>query len=1324
MKKFFTLFFALFMMAFCAKAQFLLQEGFESATLPTGWTIIDNDGDGFNWFPTMSTTENYSYHSGSGCITSASWDSDEGALTPDNWLITPAINLTSNATLTFWVVGQDPSYAEENYSVYVATSNTVAAFTATTAVLTGVSTDTYTQKSVDLSAYTGQTVYIAFRHHITSDMFMLNIDDVEIFAQPTDPTISVVPTAIDFGTVGMPGSSVSTATITAYNLTAGITATTSAPFEVSADGTTYGTTATIAQAGGTLYVKYTPTAAGSNNGTVTLSSTGATSVTLTLTGNAVDCSNTPLPYTTNFTNDALNNCWTIVDANNDGDPETNQGMWNFMVTDEWAQYFYHGTNAANDWLISPVFDIPQTGAISSFDYKVRSSTYPEKFSVWVIPANGTYLNAIQIIGTQTVTNTAFETQYLDLASYAGQSIQIAFKAESDPNMYGLNITNFFVGADIPTTMTVTPTAIDFGSIPAGMTVENMIIINSANLNEAINVTTAAPYSVSLNGTTYNTTVTIPANPALSVADTIYVKFAPTAAGSFDGYVTISTSTISDTVVLTGTAADCSTITTFPFTEDFEETSTTRSCWTINDANNDGRTFSFYNGAARCQYHSTNPADDWLISPEITFTGSQLLSVDYRSGSAYYAEKFMVAAINGTTTTLLTDTIDATLTTYETEFVDLSSLNGTYRIGIHCVSDPDQLYLYIDNFVISDVAEASLTVTPDSVEFIGIMGQASAAQEVAVTGLALTSSISVSAPANFEVSADNTTFGATATIANTGLATQASLYVRYNPATAGAHTGTITLTSGTATVSVYVEGNAVDCSDGIASLPFTHDFNDAVVPPLCWGYNDASHMGAITIEEGNYGAAFAAVDYLITPEIHSTLPMSLSLDYQTLAGLNDISSSSTFRIGYSSTDDNYGSFTWLAPVVANQIDENFFNYTSLFPAGTKYVAIDVTEIGTFTYGMSSYYNYMIFDNFSLTEVSNPEISAGTTSIDFGNIHVGDNATETVAIAGALLTTDITATTTAPFEVSADNTTFGATATIPAAGGNLYVRYAPTAAGTHTGNVTLTSTGATSVTINLTGRAIDCSSIATLPFVEDFEGELGECWLLIDADGDTHNWEKVSGPSMNCHSGEGAIASASYDEAALTPDNWLVTPKINLSTDATLSYWICAQDASYAAEHYGVYISTTDVSTSSFTLLFEETIDANGGAKAPGAYKQKNINLSAYTGQNVYIAFRHFNCTDMFWLNLDDIYVGEGTGINKVDENTISVYPNPANNVINVNATSNISNVEVYTIAGQKVGDFTANGTQTVISTANLSNGMYMMRINTENGVINKKFSVVR
>mgnify|MGYP002523822420 CR=1 FL=1 len=95
-----------------------------------------------------------------------------------------------------------------------------------------------------------------------------------------------------------------------------------------------------------------------------------------------------------------------------------------------------------------------------------------------------------------------------------------------------------------------------------------------------------------------------------------------------------------------------------------------------------------------------------------------------------------------------------------------------------------------------------------------------------------------------------------------------------------------------------------------------------------------------------------------------------------------------------------------------------------------------------------------------------------------------------------------------------------------------------------------------------------------------------------------------------------------------------------------------------------------------------------------------------------------------MKIDDIYVGAGVGINEVEENAVAVYPNPSNNVINVNATSNISNVEVYTITGQKVGDFTANNTNTTISTANLTPGMYLMKIHTDNGVINKKFSVAR
>lgn len=1584
MKKIFTLFFALFIMVFCAKAQFLLQEGFDTGALPTGWTTIDGDGDGYDWDATMG----FAGHSGD-CISSASYVNNVGALTPNNWLISPAVTLTNNATLTFWVCAQDASYAYEHYGVYISTtgtdtSNFTLLFQEDMDANGGARTQgAWKQKTVNLASYTGQTIHIAFRHFNCTDAYWLNLDDVEIFAQPTDPTISATATTIDFGAVAMPGSGTSTVTITGYNLTAGITATTTVPFSVSADGTTYGTTATIAANGGTLYLKYAPSTVGTDNGIVTLTSNGATNVTIALTGSAIDCSNNPLPYTTDFSIEAMNDCWTIVDANNDG------FTFNFN-TNGYAMYSYNedGLTNANDWLISPVFAIPATGATASFDYMVGSSTYPERYSVYVIANGQTYANASQIVATQQVNNTTWETQYIDLSAYANQSIQIGIKCESDADEYLFGVTNFFVGEQIPTVVTVNPTSIDFDILPAGTTSEAMATITSTNLNEAVTITTAAPYSVSLNGTTYNTTVTIPANPTLSVIDTLYVKFSPTTAGTFNGIVAINATSVNDTIVLSGIGIECNTITTFPFNEDFAETSTTLPCWTIQDANNDGRTFSFYNGAARCQYHSTNPANDWLISPEMMLTGSQVAMFDYWEGSSNYGpERFQVFAINSNGNTALTTEIEVNNTVAETQVVDLSSLTGAYRIGIHCISDPDVLYLYIDNFSVASISEASLSVNPDSISFSGcIMGQPSAAEEVAVTGLGLTGNISVTAPASFEVSTDNTTFGTTATIVASGVATQATLYVRLNAATAGTHSGNITLTSGTATATIYAEGTAVDCTPGIATLPFTHNFNDGVVPPICWDYDDASHfgvltvdettgdyaatvgmvdylitpeihttaamnmsidymtyacmyemesddptsfrigysttnntyssftwlspvtanemtgafttytatipagakfiaidvteigtfyygylnnyiyfdnfslteineptiststtsidfgtvntnttetetvivvgaaltanitattaapfevsadnttfgttatipatggnlyvryapttagthngnvaltsgtasasitvtgfaidcaagisslpflhdfndgivppycwnydnenyMGAITIEEGDYAAAFAAPAYLITPEIHNNTPINFSIDYQTLAGFNDISSSSTFRVGYSSTTDDYSNFTWFAPVVSTQTSANFFNYTQVLPAGTKYVALDVTEIGIFTYGTSSYYNYMILDNLSLTAINNPEISANTNAVNFGNVNVNTTAIETVTVTGALLTANITATTAAPFEVSADNITFGTTATLPVAGGNLYVRYAPTAAGNHTGNLTLASTGANPFTISLTGRAFDCSAAATLPFVEDFENGLSECWTLIDADGDGHNWEMKAGPSMSCHSGEGVIASASYDGTALSPDNWLITPAINLTGDATMTFWVVAQDASYAAEHYGVYISTTGTEISNFTELYQETIDANGGTRTPGTWKQKTVNLSAYSGQNVHIAFRHFNCYDMFWLNIDDIEITSEVGIANVD-NTVSVYPNPANSYINVNANSNISNVEIYTIAGQKVGDFTANSNNTSINTSNLTSGLYLMQIHTENGVINKKFSVVR
>ncbi|WP_230491622.1 T9SS-dependent choice-of-anchor J family protein [Porphyromonas gingivalis] len=153
-------------------------------------------------------------------------------------------------------------------------------------------------------------------------------------------------------------------------------------------------------------------------------------------------------------------------------------------------------------------------------------------------------------------------------------------------------------------------------------------------------------------------------------------------------------------------------------------------------------------------------------------------------------------------------------------------------------------------------------------------------------------------------------------------------------------------------------------------------------------------------------------------------------------------------------------------------------------------------------------------------------------------------------------------------------------------------------------------------------------------EGFEaGSIPEGWLLIDADGDNVNWDYYPW-TMYGHDSEKCIASPSYLPmiGVLTPDNYLVTPR--LEGAKLVKYWVSARDAVYSAEHYAVMVSTTGTAVEDFVLLFEETMTA----KANGAWYERTIALPAGTK---YIAWRHYDCTDMFFLLLDDITVYRST-----------------------------------------------------------------------------------
>ena len=192
------------MMPMTLSAQDAYTWDFESEGQFNEWTNVDHDGDGYSWTYFNNeglSTERMTPHGGEGLVFSASYDNDNGkALTPDNWLISPEVTL--DGVLSLWARGQDPRYCEEVFGIFVCVGNSTDPdnFVQVGSYITA--TGEMTKYSFDLSTYAGQTGRFAIRHYQTTDMFILNIDDVclnpnEIYIpDPTLPTnITVTPAA-------------------------------------------------------------------------------------------------------------------------------------------------------------------------------------------------------------------------------------------------------------------------------------------------------------------------------------------------------------------------------------------------------------------------------------------------------------------------------------------------------------------------------------------------------------------------------------------------------------------------------------------------------------------------------------------------------------------------------------------------------------------------------------------------------------------------------------------------------------------------------------------------------------------------------------------------------------------------------------------------------------------------------------------------------------------------------------------------------------------------------------------------------------------------
>ncbi|MEN9742463.1 MAG: hypothetical protein RLZZ65_268 [Bacteroidota bacterium] len=149
------------------------------------------------------------------------------------------------------------------------------------------------------TAYTvgsGENVVITISATVNS--LYINSYSITYAAPVTSPTITGAATTAPFTSTFGTASTAQTFSVSGSNLTASVNATAPTGFEVSSDGTTYGSTAAFTQssgsASGTLYIRLSASApVGTyNSQNIVLSSTGATNVNITTpsSGNAVTCS--------------------------------------------------------------------------------------------------------------------------------------------------------------------------------------------------------------------------------------------------------------------------------------------------------------------------------------------------------------------------------------------------------------------------------------------------------------------------------------------------------------------------------------------------------------------------------------------------------------------------------------------------------------------------------------------------------------------------------------------------------------------------------------------------------------------------------------------------------------------------------------------------------------------------------------------------------------------------------------------------------------------------------------------------------------------------
>jgi len=263
---------------------------------------------------------------------------------------------------------------------------------------------------------------------------------------------------------------------------------------------------------------------------------------------------------------------------------------------------------------------------------------------------------------------------------------------------------------------------------------------------------------------------------------------------------------------------------------------------------------------------------------------------------------------------------------------------------------------------------------------------------------------------------------------------------------------------------------------------------------------------------------------------------------------------------------------------------------------------------------------------------------------------------------------------------------------------------------------------------------------LPFNTGFEnaGTMPTNYMLYDVNGNFQNWQLVTGTSVGHNNSSYALRHYNYSFAA-GESNVAIIPTPNMPAGAkALDFWYAYASFQAEADKLEVVYSTNCGQT--WTALWNKAGSALATAPATTSSfvpTQSQWKFESVDMTNVpTAAMIGFRGTSDYGNNLfiDDVKLRTGlTDVNDVvASGLVRMYPNPAKDDVTIEFTvsksANVS-VQILDAMGRVVNnvtnEFMAAGVQKLrVNTASLASGLYNVKIQTEEGHLIERLSVVK